>query len=79
MTKSEYKRPPGIEGLQADDPEARYRAGYQHGAAEALRAVRAIRGTHPSDAKFTAWTDAQLQTWRHDRKASYQPPKPPSS
>ena len=61
-----------------NDPEDRYRAGYQHGAVEALLAVKALRGGHPSDEALTAWTDIQLQIWRHDPDAAPQPPKPPS-
>lgn len=74
---TEFKRPLGAENR--NDPEELYRAGYQHGAVAALRAVKALRGKHASDDAFTGWTDVQLQMWRHDRDAAPQPPKPPSS
>jgi hypothetical protein len=72
---SVFKRP----AAAPDDPEAAYRAGYQHGAVAALKAVAEIRGEHVSDARFLEWTDSLLQTWRHDRNAPPRPPAPPNS
>jgi hypothetical protein len=66
---SEFKRPAGV----SDDPEASYRAGYQHGAWAVFERVR----THiPAEeqVRFEQWIEGDLQQWRHDRARNPAPP-----
>lgn len=66
---SEYKRPAGASG----DPEACYRAGYQHGAYAILRRIE--KKLLAADRKqLLDWIEIDLQRWRHDRHSEPQPP-----
>jgi hypothetical protein len=58
--------------MDRDDPEEKYRAGYQHGANAALIAFGSGLGLE----KLKHWIEVDLQRWRHDRHAEPAPPKP---
>lgn len=69
---SEFKRPQG--GGLSDDPEACYRAGFQHGAAALYHHIKRHL-SEKEQASLVAWTDVALQKWRHDRDAKPMPPE----
>jgi hypothetical protein len=71
---SKFQRPLGIMG-ERNDPEEQYRAGYQHGAYAAVKAMMSTMP--PSLDSLLKWTETDIQRWRHDELADPSPPPLP--
>lgn len=68
---SEFKRPPHTSNRS--DPEAQYRAGFQHGAQRVREMIQS--GLVDTEA-LAKWIEIDLQKWRHDPETDWQPPDP---